>query len=541
MIRIPDAHLARAIWLVDEADTAALLEDLLRFTKPGAPSRLSLRTLAIGMYLTVEATGTFQSKTIHETLTSGLSVPKQLEFGTRWTDPRTGDDVTLTKANVDYRLKSIGKRAYSTVTERTMRGEDDVVTDAELQRRATALTKLCNRLVAASIIGERTGWYALDGSGIKSHGRPMWPEIATDVRNDPDGDDDDQPTAVPALTGPTGRTVRREVDANHGSKTGKAGGRDPYFGFMLDAAVRIPRPGGPKVPIVVEAFSLIRASADVVAPSLGLLEYLQSGGPVTDIVVDRHYPYKAVERWGYKLMALGIDQHFDLRSDEQRFFDANGAKVVAGRAHCPATPEEHGDIPRPGFRAGRDEWDTFKAAIERRRQWEMRVIERPRASNGHRIRVECPAITGQVGCPLRAGTVEVAEADGRLPIVTDAPDPTVGPACCTNRGGSMAIRSERLNKHWQPHTWGSREWEQTYKLRTYVEGYFGSLKCDDTESVGQGFTRFTGLARNTLGLAFAIASTNLRHQNNFWRDDPSVEHPLLVRNLKDPGWIPAAA
>lgn len=43
-----------------------------------------------------------------------------------------------------------------------------------------------------------------------------------------------------------------------------------------------------------------------------------------------------------------------------------------------------------------------------------------------------------------------------------------------------------------------------------------------------------------LGLAFAIASCNIRHQQNYWAGE-DLDHPLLIHDDHDDGWSSAAA
>lgn len=156
-------------------------------------------------------------------------------------------------------------------------------------------------------------------------------------------------------------------------------------------------------------------------------------------------------------------------------------------------------------------------------------------ANG-RSRWTCPAIAGSRGCPLRPGTVEVAKRHG-LPIVDTPPDVATAPKCCTNASGIVSDSTEVTRKHQQPYYWGSDEWLVAYDLRTYVEGFFGSLKNPDTEGVRRGFTKFVGLPMTSLGLTLAAAVCNVRHQRRFWEDDPTrPDHPLLAPEPTFHGW-----
>ncbi|MFP5309590.1 MAG: hypothetical protein ACLGIR_08430 [Actinomycetes bacterium] len=80
-----------------------------------------------------------------------------------------------------------------------------------------------------------------------------------------------------------------------------------------------------------------------------------------------------------------------------------------------------------------------------------------------------------------------------------------------------------------PPYWASPEWRDVYDLRTYVEGYFGSLKNPNTEGVRRGYSQFVGLPMVSLGIALAAAVCNVRHQRKFYADrDDLHDHPLLT-------------
>ena len=165
-------------------------------------------------------------------------------------------------------------------------------------------------------------------------------------------------------------------------------------------------------------------------------------------------------------------------------------RLAAGWMHCPATPDELGTIERPALGASDAAWTEFDRRIAERRTWAMDRHERVNA-NG-RSRWTCPAIAGVRGCPLRPGTVEVASGTAYLSSTTP-PDVATAPKCCTNASGIVSDSTEVTRKHQQPYYWGSEEWLVAYDLRTYVEGFFGSLKNPDTEGVRRGFTKFVGL------------------------------------------------
>lgn len=521
---IPNSYVDRAAWLVDEADLVEHVTELLDLAPQGRPRRVSLRTIHIGYFLGIQLGGSFKSTTCYQVLSEGISRTKQLELGTRWEGGR------IRKSHVDYLAKRLAGRGYYTAAERAARGEQDVVSDEELQRREAVVRRLVDGLLATSIIDPTgAGWFAVDGTGLWAHSRSAEAlGSADDVRADEDVHDElGEPVLVDADgVDANGRRWFGDADAAEGVKTAKRGGREHYFGYVVDAMVRTSKPGGDPQPLVFESMFVSPASTDVVAPTLAMLDTLAARDvTVSDITVDRHYSHKAEQRWAAELRQRGIFQHLDLRSDDQRVVDHDGLKILAGRAYCPALSDTLYDIPKPGLNATDAEWQTFHGAISKRQRYEMPFHERPRADG--RARVLCPAMAGQAGCPLRDGTVEIAEAAG-LPVFRNAPAPDVAPTCCTNSGGVVAVRSERLTKLYQPHTWGTPAWFEAFDKRTYVEGGFGIAKDPDHENLGRNYTKFTGLLRATLGTAMVFASVNMRTQTKFYAEhDPGLRHPLL--------------
>lgn len=561
MMRIPNAQVERAAYVIDEANASELLETTMAYKPQGRPGGLSLRTFLIGCLLAIELRASFKATTIHRVLTEGLSIQKQWELGVRQRDDE--DEVVVTpRHRIYYLSKTITKRvAYTKMAAAYF---DLDVDNEELERRRRGHYAILDALLQASIVDEGVGWYALDGSGHWSWGRsPRKVKDDKDIRANGDGapgEEEDAPThaddRIPdeiADRGPevmdftpdseeeedgeeSSRKISYDFDAAMGSKTNKMGGRDPYWGYIIDAACRVRPPGGDPIPPVIERMVVSPASTDVVEPSLLMLDsMLQNGVTVTDIVVDRHYSYKTTERWSDELRAREINQHFDLRSDEHGFKDINGMRLAAGWMHCPATPDHLAEIKRPGFNATEDEVTDFKARIAERFSWAMGRHER--TNDDGRSRWMCPAVEGKRGCPLREGTVAVAEQSG-LPIVDNPPEPETAPKCCTNASGVVSLRSSVQRKHEQPHYWGNDDWQVSHDLRTYVEGLFGSLKNPDTEGVRRGFTKFRGLPMISLGLVLAAVVCNIRHQRKFWEDRPDrPDHPLLADDAPSYGYI----
>lgn len=418
--------------------------------------------------------------------------------------------------------------------------------EEQRSHRRDAVQDLVDRLLLGTL-PERTGSsYALDESAIWAWARGRKTRRA---QRDTPGTllDESADGAVPAaVEGPRGLSVC--PDATWGTKTGKNGEQDAYFGYALHALVRVPDlQAGPRFsdeddPVLIEAITLTPASTDVVDVSLDLVDRVRERRPVVDLLADRHYSYKEWSRWAHQLWTRGIRPVLDLREDEHGFRPHQGARIAASWPHCPATPNRLAELPRPGTGATKQTREAFETAIAERQQYAMRRVKSHVPDGAGRW--ECPARAGKIGCPLVEGTVAVAQQLG-IPTVARPPARPHLPTCCTQRtfmirttppADDDPARTRRANlqlgqtmKHAQDEYWGSPRWVTSWNRRTYVEGAFGNLKNPNTENVSRGVFRFTGLPLVSLAVAAAVTASNVRQLRNWHHrtgnGDP--DHPLL--------------
>ena len=291
-----------------------------------------------------------------------MSVTKQWELDVCYLD-RHGDVRCITKAHCDYLAKTLAKRLAD--TDAAAAHYEIELTATEKARRQLPRQAALDRLLDASKVTTHDQyWFAVDGSNVWSWGsarrRPhddldvraleevvdrlderTRDEVADEARANEmliSGTDDEQTvetTEQPEAAaddndgaeqgknnGEESTTLKQrrhaagphDYDAAHGSRTAKQGGRESSYGYVIDALVRVAKPGGPAVPTAIERLRISPASTDVVEPTFALIDSLmETGVGITDLCVDRHYSYKQVERWADQLRARGINQHLSVR------------------------------------------------------------------------------------------------------------------------------------------------------------------------------------------------------------------------------------
>ena len=324
-----------------------------------------------------------------------------------------------------------------------------------------------------------------------------------------------------------------------GVKTHKTGKRTSFFGYSLHALVRVPAVGAGRKraskaeryrePNLVEELAITPPAEDIVEPSLALVKKrIARGAPVEDLLGDRHYSYKKYERWASALWQLKVRPVLDLRENDHRPLDYEGAVILAGTPHC-QPPQHLWRLPRPGKGAPKKELDTHADAIAERQKYALKRHKTAWSGNGRgpggdgTTRWLCPAAAGTAGCPRIEGSVEIARANG-LPIITT---PETELKFCS--GKPVTIEPGPHMKYHQEEYWGSPEWLLSWNRRTYVEGVFGNMKNYATGNIHRGYMQFTGRALVTFGLTAAVVAYNLRELEN-WHARASKhcpDNPLL--------------
>ena len=396
----------------------------------------------------------------------------------------------------------------------------------ERTRRERVITRFSDALLDVFNEDFTSSVYALDASGMWTWGKARTrPPKQTNSDNGDNGEeefDDEEEGDDPASAADTSRQVgptryESDPDARWGRKTSKYGKHEDVFGYHLHALARVPGRTADRhaqavdaEPRLVHRIGITPANADVVAVSLDMFDRLNTPehpARITDVIVDKHYHYKTVDRWLAALYARGIRQHHDLRKKEARFIPYLGMRFFAGHAHCPATPDELGNVQPLPVNADPSTIETFITLTDRRHKFAM--TQHTAVNADREVRYVCPAVDGKIGCPRKPGTVQRAIEQGdQIADPTLIPD-GITPLCCTQPTFTVTLL-EPIFKLAQHHYWGSKKWRREYNKRSYVESLFGNLKNDATENLSRKLHRHVGITMNHIHITLTNVNYNLR-------------------------------
>jgi len=536
-----------ADYLIYESGAAQAFAAALRTSPRGRTAGFDPAVFLVGLLLTADRYARTHVRLIHRVLTEEVPLTWQRRWGVR--QERTTPDGGRTEwvlSEWDLQNVSTAIRKRLNYSEVFLPDQDEPGDRAEERAaRETRLLSATSAVIQATLPVRPDGAndYAMDATGIWAADRSRSPRTTAPPDDPAEGAGEDREDALEVGAVIHANAVGgRASDADWGVKTRKDGSNEVFYGYHLHALTRVPetrgRQGPRSEPPLIEAIRLTPASRDVVAPSLDLIDsVLAKGQQISHLLVDRHYSYKAFDRWAIELVRRQIRQVLDLHPNDQGFSDWGGVLIAAGWAHCPYTPPDLGTIPHPGPGSSPQARQAFTSRIAERERYAAR-LSKPMDETGT-TRWECPAECGKAGCPLKPHTVQPA-IDLGLPIVPargTPGDPSL-PALCRQRSIGLTPETDaqkRVMKVHQRTYYGSKQWQDHYAKRTYVEGAFGVLKGDSATNKKRGSSLYTGLAHVTLELTIFTALANLRMLRAWHKEtglgDPA--HPLLIEASDD--------
>lgn len=570
--------------IIDSGAADLFRQQLARNSSRGPDAKVDYALLLIGMQLAVRTHRQAHLRRIWRVLTLELPREWQIKWGVIRVKPGEEHDEPLwTLSEADLQNASRAASAAFDYTLRRLRyhiATRRLSPEADLRaiaaQRQQAVEEIVDRIVEATVVPRPQGAeiYAIDASGL--HTPELRGQEPKKSSGDGDAGDEDESDTGPeydelpaeddlyleassSLGSETpGKRRRAPSDSNWGTKTSKSSKQESYKGFAYHTLVRCPdtsrKEGSLSEAPLVDIFRLTEPQVDIVEVSLAMIDTLQARGlRIAELIGDTHYSFKKTKRWLAELTERRISAVLDLRADQVGSYVVDGNLVIGGWVHCPGLPDDLLNLTRPSPSTkveddeqanypGKDpstvkltkfqrKLKEFTDKIARREKYAAQRLN-PLDKDGQ-TRWQCPGRAGKVGCSLVTGSVQVAQSLG-LEIVAKPPSPESAPSLCTQ--GSISINAfEDANtvamKPYQKYYWGSLKWLRHWNRRTYVEGWFGTLKGDSTAGKRRGSSLYNSLPMVYFEAACFTAQTNDIQLTSFHKKnggDPN-EHPLLGR------------
>ena len=325
--------------------------------------------------------------------------------------------------------------------------------------------------------------------------------------------------------------------------------------------------GLPKVklrsePVILHRIRVTRASADIVLPTLSMIDsIIASGREIRILLADRHYQYKEQNRWALQLLLRGIWQMFQLRKEQiQAHRIIRDITMWAGFPLCPAmdldTLVNRTPPPLPNSRSPKHELEKRYRDLEAYNKETDSFLHmfgvrhgQPKQNKDGTLSQTwkiCPVRCGEAGCAMydaiyddsgllltdddstkrNATTVSIARRN-KLKTVRGSwePDPghpddrskdTPNPTSACHQE-SITLPLDETLKLDQPFVPGSSQHRKIEKLRTYVESVFGIFKNTVRGNLNRESLRMhCGLPVRNIHAAVLAATTNIDAQRTYY-------------------------
>ena len=538
--------------IVEASKLVETLSEGMRRDRRGRPSNdQALKFLLVGM-VGVACQGVNVTVThVHQFLNYGIDYDSQLRYGILKVDGN-GDEVRITERELYRQAERISDRlAFGP------KSTPDL-TDEERDRRHRVILTASNQLLDLFDLGWKSTTLAIDATAVKSWAvhdkrREKLKEedfegadeevvksllkLANDGKDASAADESTAEATAPEVTGTKQRRRRRDrrppellatadpanpddgagwtlaadPDADWGIKTVTGINDSNFFGYHEHTLVLIPEGSLAKVPDaeppIIRRIELTRASEDIKAASLRMLDSLPSYPKL--LIGDSHYHYKQYLEWQVPLLARGVSQVHDLRVTEQGFTPVDDIMFAAGSPHCPLTPKDLGVLPQPGPIKTKEDIELFRSKADLRAAYVMVSNKSPDEQG--KMRVKCPALDGNIGCPRWPESMVTAREKGQPTITQAAVDQWDGkvPACCKQQTVTVTV-PDKVLKLRQRYYYGSQEWWDLYSLRTFVEACYGGRKSPNNEALKKGSFQRMGITWASLVVTMTAVSYNLR-------------------------------
>jgi hypothetical protein len=430
--------------IIDASGVAPRIEALLPI---GVRHRqLRVRTLLAGMMLTLAGCRPAHLTRVRDTLTA-LPADDQVRLGV--TEEWAGGPHQLTYRQTEYTFALVAGAL----------GDDHPggLPSARLQR-------ICDALLEASIPGQfkdTSRSLAVDWTDLESFSRPP------PARGGPCADPE-------AWWGHRKNNLLRSQD-------------ELFYGYYLSAGIMMPQENGPAIPEFARRATMSSCRHDPVRAFAPVLTAMPGQGiPLGDVPADSGYAYRDADAWAVPPRQAGAQLIQDLHpNDRGPKGTHHGAIIANGNLYCPCTPRsllKPGPLARDATPEQATAHDTQTAELTRHK---LGRLTRDDEDGYHRV--QCPAVTGKLRCPLRPQSMTLGR--DRPEILTPPEHPQ---ACCTQQ--TITVPPDILAKTAQKHDYPSAAWRRSYARRTGAERGFATAKDPATNDISRGWCRLMGLA-----------------------------------------------
>ena len=163
----------------------------------------------------------------------------------------------------------------------------------------------------------------------------------------------------------------------------------------------------------------------------------------------------------------------------------DGAIISNGNLYCPVTPRSLLELGPLARDATPEQAAAHDAKTAETARYKLGRITRDDEDGYHRV--QCPAVTGKIRCPLRAASMRLDR--DRPEILTPPEHPQ---ACCTQQ--TLTVPPDVNAKTRQKHDYPSAAHRRSYARRTGAERGFATAKDPATNTISRGWCRLMGLA-----------------------------------------------
>jgi hypothetical protein len=295
-----------------------------------------------------------------------------------------------------------------------------------------------------------------------------------------------------------------DPEASWGHRRGDGPGQkdELFYGYYASAAAMVNEENGPAVPELARRMTLTSCHLDPARAMVPVLQRLPAGGiALGDILDDSGYAHRTPANWAIPLRAAGASLIQDLHPNDRGPKGTHqGAIIANGNLYCPATPRPLLEVGPLARDATPDETAAHDRQTAETARYKLGKLTTSDADGYHRVM--CPAVMEKLRCPLRPESLSL---DYQRPEILDPPQHP--PACCAQQ--TITVAPEVHAKTAQKHDYPSKAHRRSYARRSAAERTFSTVKDPASNDISRGWCRLMGLTPIAL---FAAALLIIRNE-----------------------------